>query len=57
MAKDEQAELLSPLSDLRLVQLLLADLHDDLSGKVARFRQLSDLSTALGFYGTMMPGG
>src|SRR3954447_22245814 len=57
MAEDEQADLLSPLSDLQLVQLLLADLHDDLSGKVARFRQLSDLSTALGFYGTMLPGG
>jgi hypothetical protein len=57
MPEKEQPDLLSPLSDLRLVQLLLADLHDDLSGKVGRYRQLSDLSAALGFYGTMLPGG
>jgi hypothetical protein len=57
MSDGDQADLLSPVSDLRLVQLLLADLHDDLGGKVARFRQLSDLSAALGLYGTMLPGG
>ncbi|MDE2380520.1 hypothetical protein [Bradyrhizobium sp.] len=57
MADGDQAELLSPLSDVRLLQLLLADLHDDLAGKVARFRQLNDLSAALGLYGTMLPGG
>jgi hypothetical protein len=35
----------------------LGDLHDDLSGKVARFRQLVDLSGALGSSGTMLFGG
>src|ERR1700730_14050610 len=57
MNEDEQADLLSPVADLRLLQMLLADLHDDLYGKVARFRQLTDLSTHLGRYGTMLPGG
>ncbi|MGK3151772.1 hypothetical protein VQE80_15415, partial [Staphylococcus shinii] len=33
------------------------DLHDGLDGKVARFHQLADLSTALGSMGTMLPGG
>lgn len=55
--KGEQADLLSPVSDLGLVRHLLADLHDDLLGKVARFRQLADLSMSLGANGTMMPGG
>jgi hypothetical protein len=57
MPEGEQTDLLSPVSELSLVQLLLADIHDDLAGKVGRFRQLTDLSAALGFYGTMLPGG
>ena len=57
MTDGDQTDLLSPLSDLKLVQLLLADIHDDLAGKVARFRQLNDLSASLGVYGTMLPGG
>jgi hypothetical protein len=57
LAEDDQADLLSSLSEVGLVQLLLADLHDDLVGKVSRFRQLNDLSTALGRHGTMLPGG
>jgi len=57
MEKKAQSELLSPIQDLDIVRILLADLHDDLWGKVARFHQLSDLSETLGFSGTMMPGG
>jgi len=57
MAEEEQLDLLSPIKELGLVQFLLADLHDDLDGKVARFRQLADLSRALGSNGTWMPGG
>ena len=57
MVEDEQADLLSPVSDLQLVRLLLADLHDDLPGKIARFRQLTDLSGVLGSHGTMIAGG
>ena len=57
MAEEAQADLLSPIKDLRLVQMLLADLHDDLPDKVARFRQLADLSGALGSSGTMLAGG
>lgn len=57
MSEGEQTDLLSPVSELGLVRLLLADIHDDLAGKVTRFRQLTDLSAALGFYGTMLPGG
>jgi hypothetical protein len=56
MPEGDQTDLLSPVSELSLVQLLLADIHDDLAGKVGRFRQLSDLSAALGLYGTMLPG-
>jgi hypothetical protein len=57
MEKKAQSELLSPIQDLDIVRILLADLHDDLWGKVARFHQLSDLSETLGSSGTMMPGG
>ena len=57
MAVDSQLDLLSPISDLGFARFLLADLHDDLPGKVARFRQLADLSMALGSSGTMLPGG
>lgn len=57
MASDSQADLLSPVSDLGFTRFLLADMHDDLVGKVLRFRQLADLSMALGSSGTMMPGG
>lgn len=35
---------------------LVADLHDDVDGKVARFRQLADLSMGMGAAGTMIPG-
>ncbi len=51
------AELFSQLSDVDIMQMLLANLHDDLVGKVGRFRRLSDLSAILGFEGTMIPGG
>jgi hypothetical protein len=57
MAEEDQYDLLSPIKDLGLVRFLLADLHDDLPAKVARFRQLADLSGALGSSGTMLPGG
>lgn len=54
---DGQAELLSPLHDLDFMRLLLADLHDDLNGKVGRFRQLADLSETFRIGRTMLPGG
>ncbi len=57
MAEEDQFDLLSPIKDLEFVQFLLADLHDDLAGKIARFRHLADLSQALGSSGTLMPGG
>ena len=57
MSTDAQLDLLCPVSDLGFTRFLLADLHDDLAGKVARFRQLSDLSMSLGSSGTMLPGG
>ena len=52
-----QSELLSGVKDVDVFRILIADLHDDLDGKVARFHQLADLSTALGSMGTMLPGG
>ncbi|WP_321796485.1 hypothetical protein [Caballeronia sp. J97] len=57
MAEQVQSELLSEVTDVDVLRTLLADLHDDVAGKVARFRQLADLSIALGSSGTMMPGG
>lgn len=57
MIDDSQPDFLSPVRELEIVRWLLADLHDDLAGKLARFRQLTDLSGALGSHGTMMPGG
>lgn len=52
-----QSELLDTINDVDAFRILVADLHDDLEGKVARFRQLADLSVALGSLGTLMPGG
>lgn len=57
MGSTTQRELFSEFQDIDLVKTLLADLHDDLAGKVARFHHLADLSTALGPEGTMLPGG
>lgn len=57
-AEDErQPDLFSDVSDLDLVRQLLADLHDDLPGKVSRFRQITDLGRELGRNGTMVFGG
>ncbi len=52
-----QPDLLSSISDLDAVSHLLANLHDDLPGKVTRFRHLADLGGALGTQGTMLFGG
>ncbi|MGH6873270.1 MAG: hypothetical protein ACREHE_17375 [Rhizomicrobium sp.] len=57
MAGENQFDLFSSIGDLRLVQILIADLHDDLQGKLQRFRYLTDLTGALGSSGTMLPGG
>lgn len=54
---EEQLDILSDVADMGLIRFLLADLHDDLHGKVARFRQLADLSVALGDNGTLFTGG
>ena len=53
---DVESDLLSPIGELGFVRVLLADLHDDLTGKIARFRQLTDLSGSLGSSGTILPG-
>lgn len=54
---ERQADLLAEIGPFDLIRHLLADLHDDLDGKVARFRQLVDLSGTLGSSGTMLFGG
>lgn len=57
-ASDEhQPDLLSDISDLDLVRHLLADLHDDLPGKISRLRMLTDLGRDMGRHGTMIFGG
>lgn len=57
MDDERQLDILSPVTDMGLVKFLLADLHDDLSAKVARFRQLADISMTLGKNGTLLAGG
>lgn len=54
---EEEPDLLSELTDLDLIRHLLADLHDDLDGKLVRFHQLVDHSGSLGSSGTMLFGG
>jgi hypothetical protein len=54
---DDQGDLFSGISNLDAVRLLLADMHDELAGKVLRFRHLTDLCGALGTQGTMLFGG
>lgn len=53
---DDQEHLFSPLADVDFFRHLVADLHDDLESKVARFRQLADLSMGMGAAGTIIPG-
>jgi len=54
---DPTTDLLSSVSDLDAISHLLADLHDDLRGKVTRFRYLADIDGSLGSSGTMLFGG
>lgn len=56
-ADKHQLDFFSDLSDLDFVRLLLAELHDDLPGKVSRFWMLIDSGRELGPNGTMIPGG
>ena len=53
---EAQHNLFSDLNDLDLVKHLLADIHDDLRGKVERARQLLDLCGEMGA-GSMLYGG
>ena len=53
----DQPDLLSDLTDLDSARHLLAEMHDDLHGKVSRYRMLTDLSRDLGPNGTMIFGG
>lgn len=53
----DQPDLLSDLSDLDFVRDLLAEMHDDLPGKVSRFRMLTDVGREMGPNGTMIFGG
>ncbi|MEK7995412.1 MAG: hypothetical protein AAB403_16550 [Planctomycetota bacterium] len=57
MEASDQADLFSDVDELQLVRVLLTDLHHDLRGKVARLRQVTDLSDSLGSSGTLLPGG
>jgi hypothetical protein len=54
---EDQSDLFDGPSDIDLMRLLLSDLNDDLPGKVARFRYLSDVSSDFGEHGIMLFGG
>jgi hypothetical protein len=49
--------LFSDISDVDAVRHLLVEMHDELPGKVKRFRHLVDLDGKLGPNGTMLYGG
>ena len=53
----DQPDLLSDLTDLDFARHLLAEMHDDLYGKISRYRMLTDFSRDLGPNGTMIFGG
>ena len=44
-------------ADVELFQLMLEDLHQELEGKLVRYRQLTELGRVLGESGTMVFGG
>jgi hypothetical protein len=50
-------DLFSPFSEAQLLQHILADLHDELPERLARFRYLADQSATLGASGTLIYGG
>lgn len=54
---DHGGDILSELAELDVVRLLLTDLHNDLSGRVGRYRQLADISANLGSEGAIITGG
>lgn len=54
---DDQLDLLANFTDADALQFLLADLHDDLKGRLMRLRMLMDLGASLGLRGTMIHGG
>ncbi|CCV09086.1 conserved hypothetical protein [Mesorhizobium metallidurans STM 2683] len=54
---DDAADLFSTPSDVALLQLLLADLHDDLAGRLGRYHYLIDHGRTLGSGGTLLFGG
>lgn len=53
----DQPDMLADMHDLDFVRLLLAEMHEDLLGKVSRFRQLDDTVSAIGSRQSMIPGG
>lgn len=53
---EQQESLFSSLADVDFFRHLIVDFHDDIAGKVARFRQLADISMGLGDAGTLIPG-
>ncbi len=54
---EQTQDLFSSVSAIRLLQLLIAELNDDLPERLARFRYLTDQSGALGNAGTLIYGG
>jgi len=52
-----QESLFSPLTDVDFFRHLIVDLHDDVAGKVARFKQLADLTLEHGAVLAMISGG
>ena len=50
-------DLFSDVSDTDILKNLLAELHDDLCGRLSRFRFLIDIGATLGSQGTMIYGG
>jgi HEPN domain-containing protein len=54
---DKNLDLFSGVDDVHAVRYIIADVHDDLSGRVSRFRMLADLCASLGRSGVLLSGG
>jgi hypothetical protein len=57
MENFQSMDLFLDVSDTDILKNLLAELHDDLSGRLSRFRFLIDIGATLGSQGTMIYGG
>jgi hypothetical protein len=57
MSDNEQADFLSDAAKIDIARHFLAELHDELPQRIARYRYILDMNTSLGPGGTVLFGG